>query len=83
MIYEQRKSLYLTKFDILLNRHRKPWYQSDTMFRLWPLGRKQQKNPNILHSLTRSDIGTKKQELLIRSKHQNGEEYRKVLSEEY
>ena len=66
-----------------VKRHRKPCYNSDVVFRLSPLGGKQQKNLEILHGLTRSVIRTRKQELLVRSKHQIGEEEdHEVLGEE-
>ena len=67
----------------MLNRHRKPCYKSDVVFRFSPHGGKQEKNLDILYGLTRSVIRTRKQEMLVRSKHQTGEEEdHEVLGEE-
>jgi hypothetical protein len=60
----------------------KPWFQSDIIFRLSPLGRQQQKDLDILHGLTWSVIRTRKQELLEGSKHLTGDEDNEVLGEE-
>jgi hypothetical protein len=68
--------------EIFFNRLCKPWYHSEFVFRLSPLNRQQQKNLVVLHGLTRAVIRTRKEELLVRSKHQIGEEDHEVLGEE-
>ena len=81
MIYEHRKFLYYSMGEIVFNRLGKPWYHSEFIFRLSPLSRQQQKNLDILHGLTLSVIRTRKQEMLVRSKHQNGQEDHEDLGE--
>jgi hypothetical protein len=61
----------------------RPWYHSDTIYRLSPLGIKQRQDLAVLHGLTRSVIRTRKQELLVRSKDRNGEEDHEGLGEEF
>jgi hypothetical protein len=68
--------------DIFFSRSAMPWYSSDTVYGLSPLSRKEQKNLAVLHGLTRSVIRTRKQEFLVRSKHQAGEEDHEDLGEE-
>jgi len=68
--------------EILFNRLGKPWYHSEFVFRLLPLSTQQQKNLAVLHGFTRSVIKTRKQELLVRAKHQTGQEDHEVLGEE-
>ena len=82
MIYEQRNFLYYSMGEIIFKRIATPWYDSDIVFRLTPIGRQQQKILAVLHGLTRSVIRTRKQELLVSSEHQTGEENNEVLGEE-
>jgi hypothetical protein len=69
--------------EIFFRRTAKPWYSSDILYLLSPLGRKQRQDLAVLHGLTRSVIRTRKQELLVRSKDQNGEEDHEGLGEEF
>jgi hypothetical protein len=64
---------------IFIQRTGMPWLNWDSTFRLTPLGRQFQKNLAILHGFTRSVIRTRKQELLVRSKQQTGEEDNEAL----
>ena len=82
MIYEQRNFLHYSMGEVMFKRLATPWYHSDIGFRLSPLGRQQQKILAVLHGLTRSVIRTRKQELLVRSEHQTGEENNEVLGED-
>jgi hypothetical protein len=82
MIYESRELLYYSMGEIVFKRTGNPLYYSDIVFRLSPLGRQQQKNLTVLHGLTRSVIRTRKQELLVSSKHLTGEEDLEDLGED-
>jgi len=59
-----------------------PFFHSETIFSLSPLGRQQRKDLAVLHGLTRSVIRRRKQELLVRSEHQTGKEDYEDLGEE-
>jgi cytochrome P450 family 4 len=67
--------------EMFFRRASKPWFQSDIIFSLSPLGRQQQKDLDILHGFTWSIIRTRKQELLERSKHLTANEDLEVLGE--
>jgi len=67
---------------MFFRRASKPWYHLDIIFRLSPFGRQQQKDVGILHGFTRSVIRTRKQDMLVRSKHQTGPEDHEDLGEE-
>ena len=82
MFYESKKFLYYSMGEIVLNRVANSLYHTDIVFRLSPLGRQQQKNLTVLHGLTRSVIRTRKQELLVSSKHLTGGEDVEVLGED-
>ena len=82
MINGPTKFLFYSMSEIFFNRFLKPWYHSEFVFRLSPLNRKQQKNLAVLHSMTRSVIRSRKEELLVRSKDQIREEEHEVLGEE-
>jgi hypothetical protein len=66
---------------IFLQRTAMPLLHWDSTFRLTPIGRQHKKNLAILHGFTRSVIRTRKQELLVRSKQQTGEEDNEDLGE--
>ena len=68
--------------DIFYIRVANPLYHSDILFHLSPLGRQQHKNLAVLHGLTRSVIRTRKQELLVSSKHLTGGEDVEDLGED-
>jgi len=74
MVYEYRKFLYFRMWPIVFKRLGNPWYHSYFIFRLSPLGRQMRKNLAVLHGFTRSVIRTRRQESLVRSKHQTEEE---------
>jgi hypothetical protein len=60
-----------------------PLYHSEILYSLSPLGREQQKILALLHGLTRSVIRKRKQEFLLKSKHEIGQEDHEDLGEEF
>jgi hypothetical protein len=68
--------------NIIIQRTAIPLLHWEIIFRFLPIGRQFQKNLAILHGLTRSVIRTRKQELLVKSKHQSGEEENEELGKD-